>query len=135
MADTKKGRLNKEETLKVAEDHEKYPVEDRVQDWKLATEDYLWSCASSMKLTSGDILNYVTLQTKKKMGFSRGHMAGRCQILSAFTLWAVLAPRKASASADTSSSRYQTWGVSYIAGNAGYAGNATLPKETLNAYL
>lgn len=87
-----------------------------MQDWKLATEDYLRSCASSMKLTSGDILNYATLQTKKKMGSSRGHMGGRCQILSAFTLWAVLAPRKAPASADISSSRYQTWGVSYIAG-------------------
>lgn len=83
-----------------------------MQDWKLATEDYLQSCAFSMKLTSGDILNNFTLQTKKK----GGHMEGRCQILSTFTLRAVLAPHKEPASADTSPSRYQIWGVSYIAG-------------------
>lgn len=56
----------------MAEDYEKYRVEDRVLDWKLATRDYLWSCAFSVKLTSGDILSYFTLQIKKKMGFSRG---------------------------------------------------------------
>ncbi|CAM9832599.1 unnamed protein product [Bubo scandiacus] len=59
------GQLNKEETLNVAEDHEKYRVEDRVQGWKLVTEDYLRSWAFSMKLSSGDILNYLILQSKK----------------------------------------------------------------------
>lgn len=88
-------------------------TKDGAQDWKLATRDYLRSRAFGVKLTSGDILNYFILQTQKKMGFSRGgHMGGRCQILSAFTLWAVLAPPKAPASAGISPSRYQIWGVS-----------------------
>ena len=95
----------------MAEDHERYQVEDRAQDWKLATMDYFQSCACSMKLTSGDSLDYFTLQTQRKLGFSRGYVEGGCQILLAFTLWAVLAPRKAPASADVLPSRYQIWGV------------------------
>ncbi|KFV87885.1 Heat shock 70 kDa protein 1, partial [Struthio camelus australis] len=63
----KKGRLSKEEILRLAEDHEKYRAEDRAQKWKLATKNYLQSCAFSMKRTSEDILNYFTLQAKKKM--------------------------------------------------------------------
>ncbi|GAB0199518.1 hypothetical protein GRJ2_002417200 [Grus japonensis] len=71
-----RGWLNTEETLKVAEDHEKYQAEDRAQDWELAAKDDLQPCAFSMNLTSGDILNCFTLQTKRKMRFSRGHMGG-----------------------------------------------------------
>lgn len=98
----------------MAEDHEKHRVEDRAQDWRVATKDYLCSCVFSVKLMSGDILNFFSLQTEKEMGFSRGNMGCRCQILSAFALQAVLTPHEAPASADISPSRYQIWGVSRI---------------------
>ncbi|XP_067167850.1 heat shock 70 kDa protein 1A-like [Apteryx mantelli] len=67
IVDAKKGRLSKEEILRLAEDHEKYRAEDRAQKWKLATKNYLQSCAFGMKRTSEDILNYFTLQAKKMM--------------------------------------------------------------------
>ncbi|NXA50147.1 HS71A protein, partial [Nothocercus julius] len=67
IVDARKGRLSKEQILRLAEEHEKYRAEDRAQKWKLATKNYLQSCAFSVKRTSEDILNYFTLQAKKKM--------------------------------------------------------------------
>ncbi|KAG6932513.1 heat shock 70 kDa protein 1A-like [Chelydra serpentina] len=65
--DANKGRLSKEEIQALAVEAEKYRAEDRVQKWKLATKNYLQSCAFSVKRTSEDILNYFTLQAKKKV--------------------------------------------------------------------
>uniref|UniRef100_A0A8C3FYS2 Heat shock protein 70 n=1 Tax=Chrysemys picta bellii TaxID=8478 RepID=A0A8C3FYS2_CHRPI len=65
--DANKGRLSREEIQKLAAEAEKYRAEDRAQKWKLATKNYLQSCAFSMKRTSEDILNYFTLQAKKKV--------------------------------------------------------------------
>ncbi|EMP31098.1 Heat shock 70 kDa protein 1A/1B [Chelonia mydas] len=62
-----KGRLSREEIQKLAAEAEKYQAEDRAQKWKLATKNYLQSCAFSVKRTSEDILNYFTLQAKKKV--------------------------------------------------------------------
>ncbi|XP_074832521.1 heat shock 70 kDa protein 1-like [Carettochelys insculpta] len=67
VVEANKGRLSKEEIQKLAMESEKYRAEDRAQKWKLATKNYLQSCAFSVKQTSEDILNYFTLLAKKKM--------------------------------------------------------------------
>uniref|UniRef100_A0A8C8R8Y0 Heat shock protein 70 n=1 Tax=Pelusios castaneus TaxID=367368 RepID=A0A8C8R8Y0_9SAUR len=65
--DANKERLSREEIQKLAAEAEKYQAEDRAQKWKLATKNYLQSCVFSVKRTSEEVLNYFTLQAKKKM--------------------------------------------------------------------
>ncbi|NXA41206.1 HSP7C protein, partial [Eudromia elegans] len=67
VVDARKGRLSEEQILRLAEEHEKYRAEDRAQRWKLATKNYLQSCAFSVKRTSEDILSYLALQARRKM--------------------------------------------------------------------
>uniref|UniRef100_A0A8C6Z2F3 Uncharacterized protein n=1 Tax=Nothoprocta perdicaria TaxID=30464 RepID=A0A8C6Z2F3_NOTPE len=67
VVDARKGRLSKEQIARLAEEHERYRAEDRARKWKLATKNYLQSCAFSVRRTSGDILSYFTLQAKKKV--------------------------------------------------------------------